>query len=41
MSDIEIKNGLKPKSVKIDLDPKEWFLILFFATISYGIYSLI
>lgn len=27
-SDIKIKNGLSPKSISIDLDPKEWVIIV-------------
>tara|TARA_Y100000401_G_C8186971_1_gene156847 strand:+ start:428 stop:547 length:120 start_codon:yes stop_codon:yes gene_type:complete len=38
MSDIEIKNGKNPKYISIDLDPKEWFLILI--TVIVAIYLL-
>lgn len=27
ISDIEIRNGTKPKLISIDLDPKEWVII--------------
>tara|TARA_Y100001963_G_C6623170_1_gene372739 strand:- start:267 stop:392 length:126 start_codon:yes stop_codon:yes gene_type:complete len=35
--DIEIKNGKHPY-IGIDLDPKEWILILIVGLIAYGMY---
>mgnify|MGYP003150137107 CR=1 FL=1 len=37
--DIEIKNGKNPY-IGIDIDPKEWLLILVAGLIGYGMYLM-